>query len=824
MRRSFFNRYGAVMAAVILFVVLSCIYCRPSLQGMIVNAGDTSSFKGMVHEVDQYQKETGEDTFWTGSLFCGMPTYQIGATHFKSTKLLKPFRKVFFAGHGTTGTPYILMLYFFCFFILLLCFGVDKWLSIAGAIAMTLSSYFIIIIPAGHITKTSTIALMSLAMGGFHLIFNMKKYWLGFIVTAIPVAVCLTSHAQMAYYICLMIGLLFIAELYTHIKEKRYKDLGLATVVFSLAMLLALGANTPSILANSEYASQTMRGGHSDLVKESDAGNKTSGLDLDYATQWSYGIDETLSFIIPGVLGSASNCHLGTGSKLYKTLVSGGVDKRTSEQVCKSVPLYWGNQPFTAGNVYMGAVACFLFVLGLILVKGPLKWALAIATAFSVMLAWGHNFMPLTEFFFRFVPLYSKFRSVSSILIVAEIAMPLLGFIALNQIINGTVKKEIALRGIYAAAGFTAGICLVIAIAGKSFFSFTGVSDASLSQELPEFLYEGILAQRQAMLVNDSLRSTLFILLSAATVWLYAKGYIKSVILTIVMGILVLTDMWPVDRRYFNEDNYISAKQYSSIFEIKPYERQILSDPDPHFRVMNLTTNTFNESRTSYYLKSIGGYHAAKLRRYQDLIDRHISKINMNVISMLNAKYFITEGSDGKPTPMRNTAAMGNAWYVDTLLIVDNANQECDALDRINLHTTAVVDRQFSDFASKTARVHDPSSSVILTKYTPRYIDYESHSNSDGTVVFSEIYYPFGWKATIDGQPAEHFRANYTLRALNVPAGNHKIRFEFDPDSVRKGNAISMICILLIYAVIMGTVAASIIRRHKKVRSQADCG
>lgn len=824
MKNAFFSKYGAYVAAAVIFIILSCVYCLPSLKGMIVNAGDTSSYKGMVHEVEQYQNETGEDTFWTGSMFSGMPTYQIGANHFISTKLFKPFRKLFFAGHRTTGTPAILMLYFCCFFILLLCFGVDKWLSMAGAIAMALSSYFIVIIPAGHITKTSTIALMSLAIGGFHLIFNRKRYGLGFILTAIPVAVNFTSHAQMAYYIFLTIGLLFIAELYTHIREKRYKDLGMATGVFALAMLLALGANTPSVLANSEYASQTMRGGHSDLVRESDAGNKTSGLDLDYATKWSYGIDETLSFMIPGVLGGASNYHLGTNSKLFRTLVSKGVDRRAAEQFCKSVPLYWGDQPGTAGNVYMGAVVCFLFVLGLLLVKGPFKWAIAAATLFSVMLSWGHNFMPLTEFFFKYMPLYSKFRAVSSILIVAEITMPLLGFIALNQTLNGTISREDALKGIYTAAGITAGICLVLALAGKSLFTFTGVSDPSLSQQVPDFLYEAILAQRQSLLVSDSLRSALFILLSAAAVWLFAKGYVKGTLVTAAIGVLVLADMWPVDRHYFNEDDYITPKQYESQFEMRPYERQILSDPDPHFRVMNLTTDMFNESRTSYYLKSIGGYHAAKLRRYQDLIERHISKMNMKVINMLNAKYFITEGSDGKPTPLRNTAAMGNAWYVDTLMVVDNANQECDALDRIDLHTTAVLDRQFAGFASNAARAHDPSASVRLTKYTPRYIDYESRSDSDGTIVFSEIYYPFGWKATIDGQPAGHFRVNYTLRALNVPAGNHTIHFEFAPDSVRKGNTISAVCIILIYAVIAGVIAVSVIKRRRKVKAPADCG
>lgn len=812
--KKLFGKYGAYAIALVIFVTLACIYCAPSLEGKVVYAGDMVSYKGNVHEIAQYQKESGERTFWTGSVFSGMPTYQIGETKFKSNALLSPLKKTLLAGHQAHKTPVILIMYFACFFILLRCFNIGKWLSIAGAVAMALSSYFLVIIPAGHLVKASTLAVISLTIGGFHLMFR-KRYALGFILTALPVSVSFTNHPQMSYYLYMMIGLMYIAELYIHIKEKRIKDLILATLLFIVSLGLGLGTNSANILTNREYVKETMRGGHSDIAKDDDTSEKSSGLDPEYATYWSYGIDETLSLLVPGVMGGASSVAVGENSKLFQTLVNNRIDRRSAAQYCQSVPLYWGDQPGTSGNVYVGAIVCFLFVLGLIIVKGPYKWALAAATLFSILLAWGHNLMPLTEFFFKYFPLYSKFRTVSSILVVAEIAMPLLGFIALQNIMCGKTGKAAAAKGIYTAAGITGGICLFLIIFGRAIFSFTGVSDAHLASA-PSFLFDGIVAERKALLTSDSFRSLAFIALAAGTLWIYTRGKLKNSYLIAILGILVLADMWPVDKRYFNSSNYVTVKQYNSPFEMLPYEKQILADKDPHFRVLNLTTSTFNDSRTSYYLKSIGGYHAAKLRRYQDLIEEHISKMNMNVISMLNAKYIITQGENGQPVPMRNSQAMGNAWYVDTLMVVDNATQESDALNFIDMRTTAVTGREFESFAANPARAHDEMANVRLTKYTPRYIDYESNSSADGTVVFSEIYYPYGWKATIDGVPADHFRANYTLRALNVPAGKHQIHFEFDPESVHKGETLGMLFIIVMYCAVLAIAVMAVISKRKK--------
>ena len=816
---SFFGRYGAYMIALVVFFAIGCIYCSPSLNGKVIQAADNVNGVSAVQEGVRYHQETGDYSFWTGSMFSGMPNYQVGGGHYKSATWLQPLRKVFHKGHNYP--PATLIIYFVCFFVLLRSFGVDKWLSIVGAVAIGMSSYFLIIIAAGHGGKTSTIALMAMVVGGFYLIFR-KRYALGIVLTMMPTAIGFVTHPQMSYYICMLIGILYCAELCVHVKEKRWKDLLVGTILFAAAFLVGLGANSANVFANREYAEQTMRGGHSDLEKVDDNVNKTSGLDLDYATQWSYGIDESLSFIVPGVMGGASGYNIGKESKLYKDMVRQGVDRRAAAQFCEHVPLYWGNQPFTAGNVYMGAVVCFLFVLGLIVVKGPYKWALAAATLFSVMLAWGSNFMPLTALFFKWFPLYNKFRAVSSILIVAEITMPLLGFLALRDMFNGTVERKRMVRGILIAAGITGGLCLIMALFGGSLFKFRSAYDASWAGNLPDFIYQGIIGERKALLTADAWRSVLFILGAAFATWIFAQGKLKKGWLTAILGLLVLVDMWGVDKRYFNDDCYVSAKSESATYAMQPYEKTILSDPDPNFRVMNLAGNTFNDARTSYYLKSVGGYSAAKLRRYQDLIDQHLSKMNMNVLNMLNTKYFIVQGKDGQVQPMQNPDAMGNAWFVDSLVVVQNANEESNALNTLDLTTTAVLDKTFASYVQDLTPGHDSTAVVSLTKYTPRYLDYESRSEKDGTIVFSEIYYPHGWKASIDGVPTDHYRVNYLLRALNVPAGKHSIHFEFDPESVRKGDALSMVCIILMYGATLAFIIVGVLRSLKYRRAKAD--
>ncbi|MBR6600742.1 MAG: YfhO family protein [Bacteroidaceae bacterium] len=818
-KENFLQKYGAYAAALVLFVAIACIYCSPALEGKVIRSGDSTSAAAAVHESTEYTRTTGDYSFWTGSMFSGMPNYQIGGGHYEANDWLKPFRKIMLKGHWST--PWVFIIFFVCFYILMRAFNINKWLSIVGALATGFSSYFFIIVQAGHNSKTSSIALISVAAAGFYLIFR-KRYGWGVVLTMLFTAIGFGNHPQMSYYLFMMIGLFFFAELYIHIKEKRYKDLAIGSVLFFGSLFIGLGTGSSTIFVNQEYAEQTMRGGHSDLQKVSDAENKTKGLDLDYATQWSYGIDESLSFLIPGVMGGASTYDVGTDSELYKSLVKNGVPRNSAAQFCANVPLYWGDQPFTAGNVYMGAIVCFLFVLGLLIVKGPYKWAILAATLFSVFLAWGHNFMPLTEFFFKYFPMYNKFRAVSSILIVAEVAMPLLGFLAIKELMDGTIAREKAMKSIYIATGVTAGICLFIALFGGVMFDFKAPVDAGFASSLPDFAYQGILAEREALMKGDAWRSFLFIVLAAATLWVYAKGWLKWGYMVAILGVLVMADMWPVNKRYLNDEHFVTKRDNKAAFQMYPYEQQILQDKDPHFRVMNLTTNTFNDARTSYYLKSIGGYSAAKLRRYQDLIDQHISKMNMGVIGMLNAKYFIVpDQKGGQPAVQRNPFAMGNAWFVDTLQVVDTPNEESDALNHIDLHTTAVLDKEFAPYVSNFTPDTDSTATVRLTKYTPRYLDYEYTTDKPGTIVFSEIYYPYGWKATIDGEPADIYRVNYMLRAINVPAGKHTIHMEFAPDSAKRGDTIALICIGIMYATILFVIAFSIFRAVRKRKVQA---
>lgn len=811
MNKDNLRKYTPYAAAVIIFALLSCFYCAPVFQGKVLYAGDNMRFNEAVNESYKYHQETGNYTWWTGSMFAGMPNYQIGGGYFKSNDLMTVLRNVLRPSHNKK-LPMVLMLYFCCFFILLRSVGIDRWLAIVGALATGFSSYFYIIEPAGHHTKAWSIALMAVVVAGFIFIYR-KKYGLGVSLTMIFTAMGFSPHPQMAYYVFMLIGVLFFAELFIHIKEKRYKDLIIATSLFVASVIVGMGTGASNIFTNSEYVKETMRGGHSDLVSDDNPQASSKGLSLDYMTQWSYGIDESLTFMIPGFMGNASGYDVGTDSELYKQLTAQGLSRSYAKEICQSAPTYWGEQPFTAGPVYAGAAVCFLFILGLLLVKGPFKWAILVATFFSFALSWGKNWMWLTELFYNWFPMYSKFRSVSSVLIVAEMTVPLLGFMAIKQIMDGKVERNELNRSIYIAAGITGGLCLLLALFGGSMFTFISSNDS-----FPEWFMPAIIAERASILRSDSFRSFLFILLSAGVIWLYSNDKLKKQWMIAALGVIVVADMWPVDKRFFNDSNFVYPKQIRNERVTLPYEKAIMADTDPHFRVLNLTTSTFNDARTSYNLKSLGGYSAAKLRRYQDIIDVYLSKVDMNIVSMLNGKYIITKGEDGQPTPMRNPGALGNAWYVTGLVHARNSSEECAALGQVDLSNTMVIGNDYKQYTDGFKPAAE-GSSIKLTSYAPDVLTYKSQSSADGTVVFSEIFYPYGWKAYIDGKPARIFRANYLLRAMNIPAGNHDIRMEFRPDSVRKGNTVAVIFILIMYATVLGVIAGALIKRYRQRKS-----
>jgi hypothetical protein len=812
---TFLKKTAPYALIVLLFMVVSGVYMSPAFDGKRIATSDGVQGRAAVQESAQYRQETGNMTWWTGSMFCGMPNYQIGGASYQSSLWLRPFHRVLLAGYQFV--PAIVLLYCLAYFLLLAAMGVNKWLAAAGGLAIAFSSYFFIIIGANHHSKTSTLALMAVVLAAFYMIYHGRRAW-GIVLTMIASAVGLYPHPQMAYYMCFLIGFFFLAELWSHVQAKRMREFWISTLLFVVSFGIGAGTGTAATFANMEYASETMRGGHSDLVKDTDTTNRTQGLDLDYATAWSYGIDETWTFLVPNYMGGSSNYAVGKDSDLYREMTKRGVDRRASEQFCNSVPTYWGDQPFTAGPVYMGAAVCLLFVLGLCIVRGPYKWALLAATVLSVFLSWGHNWMGLTRLFFDYVPMYNKFRAVSSILVIAEVSMPLLAFLAIRQLMDGTVQQKQALRSLYVAGGVTGGLCLLLAVFGSSALTFISPNDEQMFAQLPDWLSDGIVAQRKAMFTSDCWRSLLFVALTFGLVWLYIKRRMKPILFGLVLCAIVLLDMWPVNKRYCNDSMFSSRRGFDQSFAMQPYEEQILQDKTPHFRVFNLATNTFNDARTSYRLKSIGGYSAAKLRRYQDLIDQHLSKMHMPVINMLNTKYVIVPGQQGGTQVQLNPDAMGNAWFVDSLVVVDNANAECDALNTLDLRTTAVLDRKFADKVPNLTPGADSTASVVLTKYTPEYIEYDATASKPGTIVFSEIYYPYGWKAYVDGQPVDHYRVNYVLRALNIEPGLHHIRFEFRPDSVAKGNLVSMIFVGLMYAIILALIVMGIVKWRKGCR------
>ncbi len=804
----------------LVFIAASAIYFWPAVEGQVIYAGDNINGLAAVQESKAFHDNTGEYTYWTNSMFSGMPNYQIGGNGgYLVDKIMKPIK--WFLSWGNRNVFFIFLFYLCAFFCLLRAFKVNKWLSLAGAFAIALSSYFFVIIGASHNGKCYSITWMTLVIVGFILTYQ-KQYGWGAVLVMFFTYIGFFLHPQMSYYLCMLIGILFFAELAIVCQSKEWKHFVIATGLFAASFLVGMGMGSAHVFTNMEYSAETMRGGHSDLVKETDSENKTAGLDLDYATAWSYGINETMTLLIPNFMGGASGYNVGEESLLYEELVRAGVPRNSAKQFCQSAPTYWGEKAFTSGAVYVGAIIFFLFIFALIVVKGPYKWALLVATLLSICLAWGHNFMPLTELFFHYFPMYNKFRAVESILIVAEITIPLLAFLGVQQIIIQRKDSKATSRNrqaLYIAAGITAGICLLFVLFGKSFISFTSSYDTQWKGQVGERIYQMIIEQRADMMIADAWRSFIFILLAFALLWFYLQKEFKTAYVGIALAMLVVADMWPVCKRFCNNSQFVTPKNRDKAFVMQPYEKWLLDNDKTYYRVLNLTTNAFNDARTSYYLKSIGGYHAAKLSRYQDLIDQHISKMNMNVLNMLNAKYIITRGQNGNPIPQLNPEALGNAWFVDSLLIVDNANAESDALRTIDIHTTAVLDKAFADFATILHTPHDSTAHIALTSYAPNRLKYTYSTQTPKTAVFSEIYYPHGWKATIDGEPIEHFRVNYMLRALNVPAGQHEIEFTFEPDSVRKGNIISLICLFVFFLTLTGVVGYKIYGKRKKEKA-----
>ncbi len=768
------KKIAPYIVALVVFVGFALAYCSPMLEGKVLQAGDVNTWLGGAEEIIEYREQTGRQPWWTNSMFGGMPAFQVSGNT-PADQLRGKLGDVTHLGFKQEfGYIGIIIAYLLGFFFMLRCFRVNPWLSIIGAFALTLSTYYMLIIPAGHVTKANAIGCMAPIIGGIYTVFR-KNYWLGVPLILIYGIVGITLHPQMTYYFMLLIAIMACAELYIHIREKRWKDLGIGAAVCIVCALLVFSTRLSWWQMNNEYLQETMRGGHSELKQEAKTEEQKAGLDIKYATDWSYGKAETFTLLVPNFMGGASGYNVGEKSVLYDELVKARVPKSSAKQFCQSAPTYWGEKMFTSGAVYVGAIICFLFVLGLIIVPGAYKWGLLIATILSILLAWGKNFMPLTEWFFYHFPMYNKFRAVESILVIAEVTMPLLGFLALQHLWEHREEKANYSKHVLLAGGITAGICLILALFGGALFDFTSSYDNQWKGQVGDDIYGMIIDQRVAMMKADAWRSFGLIAAAVIVIWLYTLDKLKSGYTIAILAALVLIDLVPVDRRFFGSKNFVPRKEDNRYFAIQPWEEQILQDKSLDYRVLNLNTNTFNDSRTSYRLKSIGGYSAVKLRRYQDLIDEHLSKMNWKVLNMLNTKYIVT-----RQGVYPNPDALGNAWFVNDVQFVPTPDDESAALNTLDLKHTAVADEQFRDVLTATGTPSE-GDQIALTNYELDRLDYTYSLTNERVAVFSEIYYPKGWHLYCDGEEIPLGRVNYVLRAAVLPAGGHSLHMEFVP-------------------------------------------
>ena len=787
---------------ILLFLVISLTYLSPLLQGKMLNMMDVTHWKGMSKEVVDFRESTGEEPLWTNSMFSGMPAYQI-STKYKGN-LIQYVPSILSLGLPRPAN--MLFLYLLGFYILLLSLKVDYRISAIGAIAFAFSSYFFIIIQAGHMTKAHAIAYMPMVIAAVLYTYRGKML-LGGVLTALTVALELyANHLQITYYLILILLFIGFTELVKSIKTNNLVDFLKRSAVLLIAALLASGTSLTRLSTTMEYSKDSTRG-KSELTNNID--NKTSGLDKDYATAWSYGVAETFTLLIPNFHGGSSSNSVFSLEDDSETLdfLRQFRNKQIANALAQKSSSYWGDQPFTSGPTYSGAIVFFLFILALLFLRSDIRIWVLLATIMSIMLAWGKNFMPLTELFLDYFPGYNKFRAVSMILIIAEFTIPLLAFIALDNFLN--IDKERKKKSLQIAFYITGGITLIFALMPSIFLDFLSESDLRpLAPDIktPNGFLDGLVADRAHLLSMDAWRSFVFISLAFGLLWIYLKNKIKKQYVILIVGVLVLSDMWTVNKRYLHNDHFVRKSKVKIPYKPTQADKIIYnkegfdfkSFPDfPHFRVHNKAANTFNDANTSYFHKSIGGYHGAKLKRYQELIDYHITKENSSVINMLNTKYIINKQGSVET----NINAMGNAWFVSAVNVVSNADSEIAALNGLDVRNMAVVDERFKD--QLITNLSSNNGTISLLEYKPNYLKYDSKSTSDGIAIFSEIYYEKGWNAYIDDVLCPHFRVNYVLRGMKIPAGNHIIEFKFEPSSYNIGESLSLASSIILFLLLV---------------------
>ena len=859
-----FKKILPYVLAIVAFVVMAYAFTPQVLSGKIVNQSDISSWQGMANEILQYNENNpGDRALWTNSMFGGMPATSISVVF--EGDVTKYLYDALFVGERPAS---YLLISLVGGFLLMLAFGVNVWLAFLGAVAMTFCAYNMQIIQVGHNAKMVAIAFMPWVLAAVVYAYRKCALWGGVLFALALSFQIKANHPQITYYLAMIIFGYAIWQLCAAIKDKVLPKFIKTSLILLVTGLIGMATNVNNLWPVYEYSQHTMRGG-SELVEagaddagaageaaagqagKKSAGKKSrSGLDLEYATTWSYGIGETPNLFIPNFNGGASSGELSRNSETYKALKKNGY---AAEQVIKALPLYWGPQPFTAGPMYMGAISMFLFILGFFVLKGGLRWWIGGVSLLALMLSWGYHFMPASEFFFKFAPLYNKFRAVSMILVILQILIPVMGVLALNEVLfnsdDSKICRDKIKKGFLWSLGITGGFCLLFALMP----SLSGGFYANADAQLPNVLIEPLWKDRASLLRSDALRSLMFILGSAVVIWLGWSKKLKGYQAVAIVAILVLVDMWSVGKRYLNDNHFVSKREFNNAFALRPVDNVILQDTDPDYRVLDLSVNTFNDSYVSYHHKTIGGYSPVKLQRYQDMIEHHISKEigeisqdmqgvrtvaeamealgNYNVLNMLNTKYIVL---DGNAAPLLNGNAYGNAWFVNNIVKAANANEEIKMLGNVNAASEAVVAENFitpehlGEFYNPVANSRgrsfffegDTTASIELVSYSPNRMVYKYNSATPNIALFSEVYYAPGWTAKLyaaaEVTPLEIFRANYILRALALPAGEGEIVFEFAPDSIFKGEKYSRIASALLIALILGAAAVTFIKRRKK--------
>ncbi len=813
MRKSLTSFFTHFFVAVF-FIIASLAYFSPVLSGKILYQNDIAQYTGMAKEQNDFRKKTGEEPYWTNGAFGGMPTYQLGALypHNYVKKLDSLIRFL------PRPADY-LFLYFISFYILLCCMKVDYRLAVVGALAFGFSTYLIIIFGAGHNAKAHALGYLPMLLGGIILVFRKKYLW-GFVLTALAMALEVqANHYQMTYYFMLLVLILGMVYLIDSIRKKYVKHLFISVGILLVAVTLGIAANATGLMATKEYADWSTRG-PSDLTINADGSSKenTTGLSKEYITQWSYGITESLNLFVPRLFGGASLENLGKDSKTYEYLVEKGLPRDRALEFSSGLPLYWGDQPIVSGPAYIGAIIFFLFFLGLFLVKKKAKWWLLGGVLMSLILSWGKNFEVLTNFMIDYFPLYNKFRAVSSIQVILELCAPILAILALAAIFDTTIEKTKKINALkYTLGGMMVFGTLLFVL--KGFFDFETLADERLMVTGMEELPDMVKADRKMVYTFDLLRSLSFVLFSGLALWLYLKYELNRNLAILTIGLLIVFDLVGVNLRYVNEDNFVSKRRMTQPFKISEVDKQIKLDKG-NYRVFDQAEGLQGGARTAYFHKSIGGYHAAKPAGIEDLFDFHVYQGNFGVLNMLNVKYIIQRDNEGRSYPAHNQDANGNAWFVNALKEVNSADDEILALKEIDTKTQAVVNTsKFENINRFNFRV-DSLATISLTDYEPNHLSYSSVNDNAGIVVFSEMYYPNGWNAYVDGKVVDYFKANYVLRALRVPAGSHTIEFKFEPEVVKKGSSITLASSVLLGLIIIGGLSFSFWRSRKVEKTE----